>query len=572
MNAQRELVGHWARLMLATVGVLLPIGPAVTRAADEPAAAVAEAGEEDLGQAIEKKLGVRRLEDYAEVLDLCRAALRKGLSEESRGFAEDLITGTLVERAERLTEVIFGSRVPDPQWRQMRQFALRDLTEAIERQPDLAAAHLAIARLEALPLGNRDRAAAAASRAIDLAGDEPLIAARAHLVRGNLADDDAATRRADYDRAVELAPGDKEVRRTRALFHLVSDDYENCRADLAAAIEADPEDASLQETLGTVALMEGRLDEARTAFDRALELDPGSVGALLQRARTRALAGDRDAAIGDVDRAVELGPDDPEPLLLRARILHQADQPDKAAADLARILAANPDHPGALEMRGLLAADRNDYAAAIADFRRLARLAPDNAQLAAQLGMLYLAAKQHREAIRRFDRALELDEGLFLARRGRGDAALSVGDHKAARADLARATELEPDDPSVLNNFAWLLATSPDDEIRDGRLAIELATKACERTEWKEAHIISTLAAAYAETGDFATARRYSRQAVDVDDTAEEVRTQLREELASYERDRPWRERQQADEPAPAPASGERAPAAGAPPPRRPFD
>lgn len=555
--------------------------------ADEPAATVAEtdAGQADLDAALEKKLAVRRLDDYGEVLDLCRSALRKGLPEDSRAFAEDLLTGTLVERAEMLVDAIFGSRNPDPQWPQMRSFALRDLSEAIARQPDLASAHLAIARLEALPRGNRERALTAASRAIELAGDDTLVAARAHLVRGNLTEDDPDARLGEYDKAAELAPRDKEVRRTRAVFHLLADDYEKCRADLEAAIEIDPEDASLLEALGTAALMDERLDEARRAFDRALEIDPDSTGALQQRARTRALGGDRAAAIGDLDTAVRLAPEDPEPRLLRARILQQAGETEKAQADLARILDGNPDHPGALEMRGLLAADRNDYAAAIADFRRLARLDADNPVLVAQLGMLYLAAKQPRAAIQRFDRALELDEGLFLAHRGRGDAALAIGDHKSALADLERALELEPENDSVLNNLAWLLATSPDEAIRDGRRAIDIATKACERTEWKESHILSTLAAAYAETGDFKTARRYSQQAVDIDGTPEEVLRQLRDELASYEREQPWRERQEVED---RPDGGDRGPLrtgdegpstprparpdAPAKPQRRPFD
>jgi len=580
LTARRRLRGRrigWV-LAAAVVGVApMAVG---AHAADEPAAGtvVGEEGQADLDAAVEKKLSIRRLDDYAEVLDLCRAALRKGLGDDARVFAEDLLTGTLVDRAEMVVEAIFGGRAPDPQWPQMRSFALRDLNEAIERKPDLAAAHLAIARLEGLPRGDRDRAIAAATRAIDFAADDKLLAARAHLMRGNLAEDTPEERLADYDRAVELAPGDKDVRRTRGLFHLLAGDFAKCRADLEAAIIADPGDASLHEALGTAALMDDRLDDARQSFDRALELDPESLGALLQRARTRALGGDRQSAVTDLDTAVALEPDNPEPRLLRARIRQQMGDERRALADVERVLSDRPDEPAALEMRGLMAAERNDYPAAIDDFRRLARLNPDNAMLAAQLGMLYLAAKQPRAAIQRFDRALELDEASFLARRGRGDAALAIGDHAAARVDLERAVELEPEDDSVLNNLAWLLATSPDDRIRDGKRAIEIATKACERSAWKKAHIVSTLAAAYAEAGDFDTARRYSRQAVDMEDDAEEVRQQLRAELASYENERPWRERQQMDDtegnarpssssPSPPAAAGD-----GRLPPRRPFD
>jgi Tfp pilus assembly protein PilF len=165
-----------------------------------------------------------------------------------------------------------------------------------------------------------------------------------------------------------------------------------------------------------------------------------------------------------------------------------------------------------------------------------------------QLGMLYLAAKQPRQAIKRFTRSIELDDKNFASWRSRSDAEISIGDHKAARADLEKALELEPDDSGVLNNLAWLLATSPDEALRDGKRAIELAKKACEETTWKQPHIISTLAAGYAETGDFAEARKYSKQAVDSEGSSPEVKTQLAGELASYEAEKPWRERQEQED------------------------
>jgi hypothetical protein len=104
-----------------------------------------------------------------------------------------------------------------------------------------------------------------------------------------------------------------------------------------------------------------------------------------------------------------------------------------------------------------------------------------------------------------------------------------------------------------------MLATSPNDSIRDAVRAISLAEKACEATEWKEAHIISTLAAGHAEKGDFETAQKFSRQAVEADAAAGgEVEEQLKNELASYEAGKPWRERQE------VPEGGEASPAADA--------
>jgi len=72
-----------------------------------------------------------------------------------------------------------------------------------------------------------------------------------------------------------------------------------------------------------------------------------------------------------------------------------------------------------------------------------------------------------------------------------------------------------------------------------------MATEACKATEYKEDYILSTLAAAYAETGDFESARKYAAQAVEAKPSpnAEPTRKdELQKELDSYKANKPWRE------------------------------
>ena len=586
MNPARVRSG-WPTVILALV--LLPEPPAWSEESAAPPAEAAatqeHAGQEDLNAAIDAKLEIEDLDGFARVLDLCRQAIDKGLDADSAKFAEDLYTGTLVDRAAMLVSAIFDAAEPNPQWRRIRTFAMRDLNEVIARDPAFGAAHLMIARLEALPGGNRERAVAAATTALELLGDDRLQQAQAKVVLASL-EDDVEAQGELYDAAVELAPRDVEIRRARGLFHYQHDDYEKAREDLRVACDEEDDDASLFEAFGMASLMSDHLDEAREAFGRALEIDPEATGPLLQRARVNAIEGDTAEALADIDRVIDADPRDQRDLLmqqqarlLRARLRQQAGEPDRALEDVEAVLEQDEENPAAIEMKGLIAAEREDYPEAIRAFRRLVQLNRDDPVVLSQLGMLYLAAKQPRQAIQRFTKALEIDADNFPSRRGRSDAAISIGDHEAALPDLEKAHELEPDNTGVLNNLAWLLATSPDDGIRDANRAIELATKACESTEWKEGHIISTLAAGYAEKGDFETAKKYSRQAVATGEPTDEVRKQLEEELASYEAGRPWRERQEMSEadnaPADDAAAGNRRPAGtdrGATPPRRPFD
>jgi twitching motility protein PilT len=87
------------------------------------------------------------------------------------------------------------------------------------------------------------------------------------------------------------------------------------------------------------------------------------------------------------------------------------------------------------------------------------------------------------------------------------------------RAQVARYREslrLNPDDEEVLNNLAWTLATCPHDEIRQGNEALQVALHAYDVSNGTNPEVADTLAAAYAETGDFDQALAFSRRGVEL--------------------------------------------------------
>jgi tetratricopeptide (TPR) repeat protein len=74
----------------------------------------------------------------------------------------------------------------------------------------------------------------------------------------------------------------------------------------------------------------------------------------------------------------------------------------------------------------------------------------------------------------------------------------------------------KPDQPEALNNLAWLLATSPDAAVRDGAEAVRLAEQGCRLTDYKQAQMLGTLAAAYAEAGRFTEAVTTAQKAIEL--------------------------------------------------------
>jgi len=127
---------------------------------------------------------------------------------------------------------------------------------------------------------------------------------------------------------------------------------------------------------------------------------------------------------------------------------------------------------------------------------------------------------------------------------------ISLGLHADAVKVLTKIIELAPEDHLSLNNLAWILCTSPIDSVRNGRRAVELAEKAGQLTNYKRAFILSTLAAAYAEAGDFEKAREWSQKSVEVakqeKGSTEEERKELLEHLQKewdcFKQDMPFRE------------------------------
>ncbi len=505
------------------------------------ARAAESAGQADLDKAFDLKLKAKGFRELGEVIRHCESALQKGLDEDQQKFANQLLSSTLVERGVMVAGSIFDSDKPDLNWPQFRDYALTDLEKAGKIAPNQAEAFYAIARLQLLPGGDRKRARSALDQALEGSVDAPDLRAKILTLRSSLITDNKQ-RETDLDEAVRISPGDPTAILARGLLHADLGKLDAALADLDKAIELRPNHAQTYEAKALVLAQQKKYDQAILALDMASELEPRNPQPLLQKGRIHALQGNSDAALHELDRAVELAPDNVAALLLRSAVHEEKRDRQKAIDDVDRVLKLKPNLPLAVRLRSRLLAGDGKLETAVEELEKFRKENPQDVASLLQLAMLYSAQQSYDEAIAAYTDVLAREPQSFLALRGRGDALLGVGKHAEAIADYERAYKLQPKEPGLLNNFAWVLATSPDDKLRNGRRAITLATVAGEQTEFQQAHILSTLAAAYAESGDFAAAVKWSEKALAAG--SDEQKEGLAKELESYKARQPWRERQ----------------------------
>ncbi len=512
-----------------------------------PLALAANEGQADLDKATELQVTAESLSDLEKVAKLCESALKKGLDESNQPFAKQLLSSTLYQHAEQLCGPIFEQAPPDRRWPLLRQFALQDLERVVEISPTLGDAHLLVARLHALPGGDAERGAKAAGAAVNLFDEDKKKKAAALVLRGGFRDKPEAQLQ-DYAQAIDLDPSNADAWQARALVHLDQGEADKAIEDFNSLLKQNENNANAHLALAEALTNLEKLDEALPHIEKAIQLKPDSPLGYTLRARLKVLKQDVDGALTDLDQAIKIEPRDVTALVIRARLYLSQDNIAAAKDDVERVLLISPGLSQGVLMRSMIYAEEGRVGDAIADIESLLKQDPKNVAWRLQLAGYYIKDRRPSKALDIFTKILAEDDEDFFARQARADTLLSTGKHAEAIADFEILLKQEPADDSILNNFAWVLATSPDDKLRDGARAIKLATKACEVTEYKKAHILSTLAAAYAETGDFEAAVKWSNKAVELGVEEKEVDDQLKKELESYQQKKPWRERQTIEE------------------------
>jgi len=231
--------------------------------------------------------------------------------------------------------------------------------------------------------------------------------------------------------------------------------------------------------LGIYLYHEGHLADAMKHYHKAIQIEPNWCDAYYNLGAALADQGRLDEAIENYRRAIQLNPDYSTALNNLGNALAAKGQWDEAIVSYRRAVQIDPKFSWALNNLGVALAARGRFDEAIQSYRQSIQINPGRAGTYLNLGLTLGQMGRTREAIAQYRKALELD----------------------------------PDLPTALNNLAWILATSSDEQLRNGAEAVWLAERACELTHYAQPWFVGTLAAAYAEAGRFPEAATTAEKA-----------------------------------------------------------
>ena len=287
-------------------------------------------------------------------------------------------------------------------------------------------------------------------------------------------------------------------------------------------------------------LGQGQLDKVFVDSSASIQLNAKYAPAYYYRGIAYSRTGNTDKAISDYTAAIQL-----DPRYIGAYLNRGVEHSNKrnyklALRDATMAIGLNPKYADAYHNRGIYYSEIGEFDKAIADFSQAIRFNPRSMTFHGR-AVAYKDAEKFEKAIADYDRVIRITPKDTNDYAVRGSAYLKKGNYKAAVSDFEKAVQLSPSNASALSGLAWFRATCPDASLRNGKEAIRMSMRACELMGWKEPGAISTLAAAYAEAGDFNQAVKYQLQASNMASEYGPVLKEERERLTLYRDHKPWR-------------------------------
>ncbi len=419
--------------------------------------------------------------------------------------------------------------------------AIENYEQTIALKPDCAPAYLSLAAA-LIAEGKYDEGIAQYHRAIKV---KPKFA-RSYNDLGRALEQHgkAAEAISWYEKAVEIDPKSAIVRVNLAVALRRLGRYDDAVASCRAAVMLQPWSARAHLDLGRSLYDAERVRDAVREYQAALDIDPdnadahASLGAALDQQQRP------DEAAAQYQQALDLKPDCVDAYVNWGASLEQQGKLSEAAEKYRQALEIQPECVDALIDLGVVLRRQGKLDQAIEHYQKALKLQPENVDAHVNLGAALGMEGLLDEAAAHFRKALETNPNHA---RGKQNLQLIVTEQNRSQDALKQQRALlrrRPDDLVLLNNTAWLLATSPFAAVRNAAEAVALAEKAVKLSGGKQPAILSTLAAAYAEAKRFPDARATAQKALILADVQHKSKLveSLRAKLQLYDSGAAYRE------------------------------
>ena len=322
--------------------------------------------------------------------------------------------------------------------------------------------------------------------------------------------------------------------------------WRNSESLWAHALACTSENFTAHDYLGAALAVQGRTAEAIEQYRKALAIHPAFADAHNDLAEALFKEGRLDEAAEHFRRALDLNP-----RLVAAHdnlglLLAQRGQTSEATEHFQKAVELDPEYVEAQNNLGTMLAAQGRAAEAAKHFQRVLEIMPDHAKAHFNLANVFASQGRWDDAVLHYERAAVLVPGSARVHYLLGVALERKGKFAPAIAQFEKVLELEPRHAPAQNNLAWLLATCRDASLRNGRRAVELARQPEELAGGKSAEVLDTLAAAYAEAGDFEKAVETAKRALSLitNQTNNALTGALELRLKLYEANTAYHERQ----------------------------
>jgi len=295
--------------------------------------------------------------------------------------------------------------------------------------------------------------------------------------------------------------------------------------------------------LGNALDEQGKLDEAVAEYQKSLWFRPTQEQTHIFMGIALAKQKKYDEAMAHYNAALKLNPDSAVAQNNLARLLHTLGKLDAAVEHYHAALEIDPKLALAHNNLGILLIQKGKLKEGAVQLREAMRLDPTNSETRLNLAFALNQQQQWPEAADLFSKIVRGD---LPDPKAHYEFAVALAHLKRAReamSQYASALLMQPDFPDALDGLAWILSADANPDFRNGPEAVKMSERACELTGRNDPAKLKTLAAAYAETGQFEAAIKTVQTAKDL--AAKASRQQLAAEcslmLEHFQRSEPWR-------------------------------